>query len=142
MYVRTFAGLGQPAASFSPAYSSKDYMWSDPVRTSNFVARPPFVGGRRVQRKLKVRFSEDWPTFRARFKKAIGRLIVFRSDEGKLAESHLEGLALPALHEKLVADKLKAKTFVVLDVSIFYLKQSSGDWILNNFALPETWEWR
>ena len=141
MYVRTFEGLGLGDVKFRPQFSGRDYMWSDPVKTTRFVAKAPFIGGNQVARTLKVRFSEDWPTFRARFKKALGRFLVFRSDKGSIAESHLEGMALQTLHDSLVADKANAKAFVVLNIRVFYVKRPSGDWLLNNFALPDAWEW-
>lgn len=141
MYIRTFEGFGLASVKYNPKYSGRDYMWTDPIKQTSFVAKSPFVGGSEVVRKLKVRFSEDWPTFRARFKRAIGRFLVFRSDAGKRAEEELEGMALEMLHEKLVAEKANAKEFVVLNMRIFYLKRRSGDWILNNFALPDTWAW-
>ena len=141
MYIGTFEGLGLGDVKFRPQYSGRDYMWSDPVKTTRFVAKAPFIGGNQVERTLKVRFSEDWPTFRARFKKALGRFLVFRSDKGRIAESHLEGMALQALHDSLVADKSNAKAFVVLKIRVFFLKRPSGDWFLNNFALPDTWRW-
>jgi len=131
---------------FSKRFTSRDYMWSDPITSTTFVARRPFVGGLRVERKLKIRFSEDWLTFQARFKKAIERL-----SSPQMVASHLEGLGLDnvqrLLHAPMVADKANAKDFVVLDARMFYLKQPSGNWILNNFDFgqdnidPPTWQW-
>ena len=132
---------------FSKRFTSRDYMWSDPIKRTTFIAKRPFVGGLRVERKLKIRFSEDWPTFQARFKKAIGRLT-----SPQMVASHLEGAGagiegIEALHTRMVADKANARDFVVLDARISYLKQPSGNWILNNFDFglhnidPPTWQW-
>jgi len=141
MYIRTFEGVGLGVVHYNPKYSGRDYMWSNPIKSTRFVAKLPFVGGNIVERKLKIRFSADWPTFRERIRKAFGRFMVFRSDAGKAVDEEIEAIAVETFHEKLVADKAKAKDFVVLHMRIFYLKRASGDWILNNFALPETWEW-
>lgn len=129
---------------FSKRFTSRDYMWSDPIERTTFVARRPFVGGLRVERKLKIRFSEDWPTFQARFKKAIGRL-----SSPQMVASRLESLGpgIEGLHARMVADKANAKDFVVLDARMVYLKQPSGNWILNNFDFglhnidPPAWQW-
>jgi hypothetical protein len=138
-------GLGLGFVKFSKRFTSRDYMWSDPIKRSTFVARRPFVGGLRVERKLKLRFSEDWPTFQARFQKAIGRL-----SSTQMVATHLEGMGLSnveGLHARMVADKANAKDFVLLDARLFYLKQPSGNWILNNFDFgfhdtdPPTWQW-
>lgn len=145
MYISSLEGFGLGRVKFSKKYSSRDYMWSDPLKSTPFVAKRPFVAGLRVERKLKIRFSEDWPTFRARFKRAIRR---FTSSQEQVVESHLEGLGnIETLHASMVADKANAKEFVVLDARIFYLKQASGQWFLNNFDLglhnidPPTWQW-
>jgi hypothetical protein len=128
---------------FGKRFTSRDYMWSDPIKRTTFIAKRPFVGGLRAERKLKIRFSEDWPTFQARFKKAIGRL-----SSPQMVASHLESLAgIEGLHARMVADKGNAKNFVVLDARVVYLKQPSGKWILNNFDFglhniaPPTWQW-
>jgi hypothetical protein len=141
MYIHTLHGFGLGAVHYNPKYSGRDYMWSDTIKSTRFVAKPPFVGGNRVERKLKIRFSADWSTFRERIKKAFGRFMVFRSDAGKAVDEEIEAIAVETFHEKLVADKAKTKDFVVLPMRMFYLKRASGDWILNNFALPENWEW-
>lgn len=145
MYIKSLEGFGLGRVKFSKKYSSRDYMWSDPLKSTKFVAKSPFVAGLRVERKLKVRFNEDWPTFRARFKRAIRRLT---SGEEQIVEGHLKHLAaIEALHARMVADKANAKNFVVLDARIFYLKQSSGNWFVNNFDFrlhnidPPTWQW-
>jgi hypothetical protein len=138
-------GFGLGIVKFSKRFTSRDYIWSDPIKRSTFVARRPFIGGLRVERKLKIRFSEDWPTFQARFQKAIGRL-----SSAQMVATHLEGMGLQnveRLHARMVADKANAKDFVVLDARLFYLKQPSGNWILNNYDFglhnidPPTWQW-
>ena len=138
------AGFELGIVKFSKRFTSRDYMWSDAIKRTTFVARRPFVGGLDVERKLKIRFSEDWPTFQARFKKAIGRL-----SSPQMVASHLESLGpgMETLHARMVADKANAKDFVVLDARMVYLKQPSGNWILNNFDFglhniePPTWQW-
>ena len=102
-------GLGLGFVKFSKRFTSRDYMWSDPIKSTRFVARRPFVGGLRVERKVKIRFSEDWPTFQARFEKAIGRL-----SSAQMVASHLESLGLgnvERLHARMVADKANAKAW-------------------------------
>jgi hypothetical protein len=141
MYIRTFAGFGLAEVRYNSKYSGRDYWWSDSLKSTRFVARPPFVGGNIVERQLKIPFSADWPTFRERLKKAFGRFMVFRSDAGRAVDEEIEAIAAKTFHEKLVVDRAGVKDFVVLRMRIFYLKRASGDWILNNFSFPETWQW-
>jgi len=141
MYTQTFEEPGLGVVHYSPKYSGRDYMWSTPIKSTRFIAKLPFVGGNIVERKLKLRFSADWPTFRERIRNAFGRFMVFRGDAGKAVDEAIEAIAVETFHAKLVDDNAKAKNFVVLRMRIFYLKKSSGDWILNNFALPDTGEW-
>jgi hypothetical protein len=140
MYVRAYEGTGLGDVTFNPKYSGKDYMWSDTTKSTGFTARPPFVAGNKIERTLKIRFSADWPTFRSRLRQAFGRFMPFRSDGGKAVDEEIDAIASEVFHEKVAADK-KAKTFLVLPMTIFYLKRASGDWILNNYSFPETWVW-
>ncbi|MET0555850.1 MAG: hypothetical protein ABW221_22615 [Vicinamibacteria bacterium] len=145
MYIGSLEAPPTPRETYGSRFKGKDYRWSDPTKTTTFVARAPFVGGLQVRRTVMIRFSEDWPTFRGRFVQAVGRLTVFRSDGGREAAEQVDGsMAIEALHERMVADKAHAKAFVAVPLKIFYLQRPSGDWLLNNFAreLDASPEWR
>ncbi|MCI0695248.1 hypothetical protein L0337_24980 [candidate division KSB1 bacterium] len=139
MYIRSFEGFGLGSVTYSKKYSSTDYMWSDPVMTDKHDM------DLHVERKLKVRFSSDWPTFRARVKRAFGRLMTFRSDEGKFVESMLQERRLKTLHSRMIEDIAHAKDFVVLLVAINYSKIASGSWKLYDIGFiptsAPTWNW-
>ena len=141
MYITSFSESDLADVKFPSKYADRNYMWSEPTQTTRFVARGTLRPGVHVTRKLKVRFSADFATFRAHVKEAIGRFMVFRSDQGKAAEAELEGLGVESLHKKLVDEKGRPGTFVVLDMQIYYVQDPSGEWMLNNFDLSDTWSW-